>query len=179
VGGELNLVPKRAPDIDLNRLTVGFQNQSQGYREHNVLANPTSDADGNTNSDRFDNLRKDLITTSEVGVRGSFRLADVLNRVSATGSIFQLNSKNAYGFSDFAGFAGNLYSPTTVAPAAGLVVKPTKLISLYANYIEGAAGGRDLPRCGNDANAGRIAGREEGHRRAGCREAFHSARNGR
>lgn len=189
VGGEFNLVPKRAPDLDLNRVTVGFQNQSQGYgaldvsrrfgddrefgirvnaarrdgedsiddenhklsmaslgadfrgeharasvdlgwqdhdidaprpsvtpsgaippppdaasnfaqswtfseerdffgvargeydfgdqakvwaatgvrdgREHNILANPTSDADGNTGSYRFDNLRKDLITTSE------------------------------------------------------------------------------------------------------------------
>jgi iron complex outermembrane recepter protein len=31
IGGEFNLVPKRAPDVDVNRLTVGYENQTQGY----------------------------------------------------------------------------------------------------------------------------------------------------
>jgi iron complex outermembrane recepter protein len=43
-------------------------------------------------------------------------MAGVLHRISATGSIFQLNSKNAYAFSSFAGFAGSLYDPTEAPP---------------------------------------------------------------
>jgi len=31
IGGEFNLVPKRAPDEDVNRLTAGYENQSQGF----------------------------------------------------------------------------------------------------------------------------------------------------
>jgi iron complex outermembrane recepter protein len=342
IGGSFNLVPKRAPDQDVNRLTVGFQNQSQGYgaadfsrrfgadrqfgvrvnavrrdgedsvdnenrklsmaslgadyqgeharlsidlgwqdhridaprpsvtpsgaipdppdasrnfaqpwsftaehdffgvargeydfsdeakiwaatglrkgTEHNILANPTADALGNTTSYRFDNYRKDLITTSEIGVRGVFHTGEVGHRVSLSGSIFQLNSKNAYAFSSFfPGFASSLYNPvnvpppaadfftggtlfsplttnrvktaslaladmlsfvdgrvlltlgareqklqqysydyntgvqnsgynkSTVTPVAGLVVKPTKQISVYANYIEGLIQGAVAP----------------------------------
>ena len=84
--------------------------------EHNILANPSSDALGNTSSYRFDNFRKDLITTSEIGVRLGFETGFIKHKVSASGSIFQLNSKNAYAFSDFAGFSGSLYAPTTVTP---------------------------------------------------------------
>jgi iron complex outermembrane recepter protein len=240
IGGEFNLVPKRAPDLDINRLTVGYENQTQGYAagdlsrrfgderqfglrvnaarrdgedsidnedlklsmasigadyrsqqakvsvdlgwqdhhidaprpsvtptgavpappdassnfaqrwsfteehdffgvargeyefsdtakvwaasglrigtEHNILGNPTSDPDGVLSSYRFDNYRKDLITTSEIGARGEVSTVGVLHRISATGSIFQLNSKNAYGFSDFSGFAGDLYNPTQAQP---------------------------------------------------------------
>ncbi|HWM71488.1 MAG TPA: TonB-dependent siderophore receptor [Steroidobacteraceae bacterium] len=341
IGGEFNLVPKRAPDVDVNRLTVGYENQAQGYAagdlsrrfgadrqfgvrvnaarrdgedsvdnedlklsmasigadyhserakvsvdlgwqdhhidaprpsvtpssavppppdastnfaqrwsfteerdffgvargecdfsdtlkvwaatglrdgtEHNILANPTSDPNGVTSTYRFDNYRKDLITTSEIGARGEVTTVGVLHRISATGSIFQLNSKNAYAFSSFAGFAGSLYAPTdapppvpdfftggvlfsplttsrvktsslaladmlsfaddtvrlmlggrfqriaqytynydtgaptagydkkTVTPALGLVVKPSKLISLYANYIEALVQGDVAP----------------------------------
>ena len=192
-----------------------------GFRkgtEHNILANPTANAAGNTSSYRFDNYRKDLITTSEVGVRGAFHTGEVGHRVSLSGSIFQLNSKNAYAFSSFfPGFASNLYNPVTavpptanfftggillaplttnrvktasvaiadmlsfaddrvlltlgareqkmqqysydyntgaqksgydqsaVTPVAGLVVKPTKQISLYANYIEGLIQGAVAP----------------------------------
>ena len=342
IGGSFNLVPKRAPDQDVNRLTVGFENQSQGYgaadfsrrlgedhefgvrvnavrrdgndsvdhenrklsmaslgadfrgeharvsvdlgwqdhhidsprpsvtpsgaipeppdpsknfaqpwsftaehdffgvargeydfnddakiwaatgvrkgTEHNILSNPTADPLGNTTSYRFDNYRKDLITTSEIGVRGAFHTGAVGHRVSLSGSIFQLNSKNAYAFSSFfPGFASSLYNPIDVAPptadffiggvlfsplttnrvktasaaiadmlsfahdrvlvtlgareqkmqqysydyntgaqnsgydksavtpVAGLVVKPTKQISVYANYIEGLIQGAVAP----------------------------------
>ncbi|HEY0682370.1 MAG TPA: TonB-dependent receptor [Steroidobacter sp.] len=31
VGGSFNLVPKRAPDEDLNRMTLGYENDGQGY----------------------------------------------------------------------------------------------------------------------------------------------------
>ncbi|HVW70821.1 MAG TPA: TonB-dependent siderophore receptor [Steroidobacteraceae bacterium] len=85
--------------------------------EHNILANPTViDDSGDTSSYRFDNYRKDLITTSEVGVRGEFETGLVKHKMSASGSIFELNSKNSYAFSSFTGFAGNLYNPYDVAP---------------------------------------------------------------
>jgi hypothetical protein len=185
--------------------------------EHNILANPTSDPNGALSSYRFDNYRKDLITTSEIGARGEVTTLGVLHRISATGSIFDLNSKNAYAFSSFAGFAGDLYDPTqapppvadfftggvlldpkttsrvktssialadmvsfvddrvrlmaggrfqriaqysydyntgdplsgydkkTVTPAVGLVVKPTRQVSLYANYIEALVQGDVAP----------------------------------
>jgi iron complex outermembrane recepter protein len=355
IGGSFNLVPKRAPEKDVNRLTVGFENQSQGYgaadfsrrlgedhefgvrvnavrrdgddsvdhenrklsmaslgadyrgehakvsvdlgwqdhhidaprpsvtpfgdipappdptknfaqrwsfteehdffgvargeydfnedakvwaatglrkgTEHNILANPGSDALGNTSTYRFDNYRKDLITTSEIGVRGAFHTGEVGHRVSLSGSIFQLNSKNAYAFSSFAGFSGSLYNPVDVAPPtadfftggvllsplttnrvktasaavadmlsfahdrvlltlgareqkmqqysydyntgaqnsgydkhavtpmAGLVVKPTKQTSVYANYIEGLIQGAVAPNVVGAvqvANAGHV-----------------------
>jgi iron complex outermembrane receptor protein len=84
--------------------------------EHNILANPTSDPNGALSSYRFDNYRKDLITTSEIGARGEVTTLGVLHRISATGSIFDLISKNAYAFSSFAGFAGDLYDPTQAPP---------------------------------------------------------------
>jgi len=356
IGGSFNLVPKRAPDKDVNRLTVGFENQSQGYGaadfsrrlgenhefgvrvnavrrdgsdsvdhenrklsmaslgadyrgeharvsvdlgwqdhhidaprpsvtptgdvpappdpgknfaqrwsftaehdffgvargeydfnedakvwaatgirkggEHNILSNPSSDALGNTSSYRFDNYRKDLITTSELGIRGAFHTFGVSHRVSLSGSIFQLNSKNAYAFSAFfPGFASSLYNPVDVAPptadfftggilfsplttnrvktasvaiadmlsfaddrvlltlgareqkiqqysydyntgaqssgydknavtpVVGLVIKPTKQVSVYANYIEGLIQGAVAPNVVGAipvANAGEV-----------------------
>ena len=84
--------------------------------EHNILANPTSDPSGVLSTYRFDNYRKDLITTSEIGARGEFSTPGVLHRVSATGSIIELNSKNAYAFSSFSGFTGDLYDPTQSTP---------------------------------------------------------------
>lgn len=206
-----------------------------GFRrgtEHNILSNPSTDGAGNTSSYRFDNYRKDLITTSELGVRGAFHTGGIGHRVSLSGSIFQLNSKNAYAFSAFfPGFASNLYNPVvvppppadfftggilfsplttnrvktasvaladmvsfahdrvlltlgareqkmqqysydyntgaqtsgydknTVTPVAGLVVKPTKQISIYANYIEGLIQGAVAPNVVGAtpvANAGEV-----------------------
>jgi iron complex outermembrane receptor protein len=199
--------------------------------EHNILSNPSSDALGNTSSYRFDNYRKDLITTSELGVRGAFHTGEIGHRVSLSGSIFQLNSKNAYAFSSFAGFASSLYNPVdvpapaadfftggvllsplttnrvktasvaiadmlsfahdrvlltlgareqkmqqysydyntgvqhcgydknAVTPVAGLVIKPTKQISVYANYIEGLIQGAVAPQVVGAipvANAGEV-----------------------
>jgi iron complex outermembrane receptor protein len=154
-------------------------------------------------------------------VRGAFHTGEIGHRVSLSGSIFQLNSKNAYGFSAFfPGFASNLYNPvvvppppadfftggilfsplttnrvktasvaladmlsfahdrvlltlgareqkmqnsgydkSTVTPVAGLVVKPTKQISVYANYIEGLIQGAVAPNVVGAvpvANAGEV-----------------------
>jgi iron complex outermembrane receptor protein len=88
--------------------------------EHNVLANPNSDAAGNTSSYRFDNYREDRVDTNEIGFRTEFSTGGVTHKVSTQGTTFKLDSKNAYALSDFfTGFANNLYSPTqVVAPPA-------------------------------------------------------------
>jgi iron complex outermembrane receptor protein len=82
--------------------------------EHNVLANPTSDGAGVTSSYRFDNYREDRIDTGEIGFRTEFNTGSISHKVSTQAAIFKLDSKNAYAFSNFAGFSNNLYSPTQV-----------------------------------------------------------------
>src|SRR5690606_34017994 len=84
----------------------------------NVLANPDSDADGNTTAYRFDNVRDDKVSSFEVGARGKFETGSISHRTIISASAFSMDSRNAYAFSDFAGFAGNLYEPTQVAPPA-------------------------------------------------------------
>jgi iron complex outermembrane receptor protein len=85
--------------------------------EHNVLSNPTSDGNGVTTAYRFDNYREDLVTTSEIGVRAEFMTGSIGHRVSLSGSIFDLDSKNAFALSSFfTPFPGNLYDPVDVAP---------------------------------------------------------------
>lgn len=83
--------------------------------EHNVLSNPTANGDGSSSSYRFDNFREDLVTTSEIGLRTAFDTGSVGHRLSMQGSIYKIDSKNAYAFSSFAGFANNIYNPTQVA----------------------------------------------------------------
>jgi iron complex outermembrane receptor protein len=105
--------------------------------EHNVLSNPTSDMAGDTSAYRFDNYREDRVTTREIGARTELASGSVGHRLSASGSIFKLDSKNAYGFSDFLGFQSNLYQPLAVAPPAadfftgGILFSP-----LTTNLIE-------------------------------------------
>lgn len=84
--------------------------------EQNVLSNPTSDAAGVTSAYRFDNLRKDEIASADAGVRLTLRTGGVGHRVVVSAASVQSKSRNAYAFSDFAGFAGDLYDPTPVAP---------------------------------------------------------------
>jgi iron complex outermembrane receptor protein len=55
------------------------------------------------------------VRTGEVGVRGSLRTGFVKHVLSASASGFHSKSRNAYGMSDFAGFASNLYRPRDVA----------------------------------------------------------------
>lgn len=87
--------------------------------EANVLANPSSSSTGVTSSYRFDNTREDEVYSADAGVRVEFETGSVGHRVSASASIIDLESRNAYAFSDFfAGFTGNLYSPAPVAPPA-------------------------------------------------------------
>ncbi len=85
-------------------------------KEANVLANPTlRSAAGATTTTRFDNTREDSISTAEIGLRGKFRTASVGHTVVASATAYDNERRNAYGFANFAGFANNIYSPTTVA----------------------------------------------------------------
>ena len=88
--------------------------------ESAIFANPTViDGTGTTSSYRFDNVREDSVVTGEVGLRAEFSTGDGDHQISASASTYELKSKNAYGFSNFAGFANQLYAPAAVvAPSA-------------------------------------------------------------
>ncbi|GAA0729447.1 TonB-dependent receptor [Sphingomonas japonica] len=86
--------------------------------EENVLANPDAQADGTTTAYRFDNTREDRVLSADAGIRADFDTGPIGHRVIASGAIYALDSKNAYAFSNFAGFVGDLYDPFTVAPPA-------------------------------------------------------------
>ena len=88
--------------------------------ESNVLAAPTvSNSDGTASMYRFDNARRDTVRTGEIGVRGKIRTGSISHNLSATASTYWQESRNAYAFSNFAGFATNIYHPGDVAaPAA-------------------------------------------------------------
>jgi iron complex outermembrane receptor protein len=107
-------------EVDLNNaMTAWFAAGMRNGDESNVLANPTATASGATTAYRFDNVRDDDVKTGEVGLRGKLRTGDIGHTWVVSASDFRSKSRNAYAFSDFAGFAGNLYAPFGVAqPAA-------------------------------------------------------------
>jgi iron complex outermembrane receptor protein len=106
--------------------------------EFNALTTTTTtDNAGGLNMSRFDNVRDDHTRTGEIGVRGELRTGPVKHVVSASASAFEMKSFNAYGLSDFAGWATNLYRPVDLAhllyrwfapePAADPQVDPGQL----------------------------------------------------
>lgn len=84
--------------------------------ERNSLANPTAQPNGVTSAYRFDNHRKDSVWSGDIGVRAELDTGPVNHRIVASASMVQSREKNAYAFSNFAGFASNLYNPVAVAP---------------------------------------------------------------
>lgn len=84
--------------------------------EANVLANPSSNAAGVTSAYRFDNTREDEILSADAGLRAEFDTGGIGHRLIVSGSAINSESRNAYAFSNFAGFAGNLDAPFPVAP---------------------------------------------------------------
>ena len=87
-------------------------------KEANVLANPGATADGTLSAYRFDNAREDSILSGDVGVRADFTTGAVEHRLVASASQIRSRSRNAYAFSNFGGFASDLYNPVEVAPPA-------------------------------------------------------------
>ena len=109
-------------EYDFNDAVTGWL--AGGVRESNEagnFANPTvNNSQGDTTSFRFANVREDSVQTAEAGLRFKFNTGEVKHTVSTSASVFGLESKNAFDFSSFAGFAGNIYNPTAVSqPALG------------------------------------------------------------
>lgn len=86
--------------------------------EANRLANPRAQANGTLSAYRFDNERRDTVWSGDVGVRADLTTGAVGHRLVASASRVQSKSENAYAFSNFAGFASDLYDPVAVAPPA-------------------------------------------------------------
>ncbi len=84
-------------------------------KESNVLANPTAQPNGVISAYRFDNVRKDEVISADAGLRGKFQTGSIGHSLVASVASVSLKSKNAYAFSNFAGFASDLYSPVNVA----------------------------------------------------------------
>ena len=84
-------------------------------REANVLANPTAQPDGTLSAYRFDNAREDSIWSGDIGLRAELITGAVQHRLVASAAHVESDSKNAYAFSSFAGFAGDLYDPFPVS----------------------------------------------------------------
>jgi iron complex outermembrane receptor protein len=103
--------------------------------ESNILAAPTvSNSNGAASMYRFDNERHDTVRTGEIGVRTKLRTGSIGHSLSATASTYWQESRNAYAFSNFAGFATSIYNPVYVtAPATdfftGGVLSDPKLTS--------------------------------------------------
>jgi len=83
--------------------------------EANVLANPTAQADGTLSAYRFDNTREDTVWSGDIGLRAEVTTGPIGHTLVASASQVQSRSRNAYAFSDFAGFASDLYAPVVVA----------------------------------------------------------------
>lgn len=84
--------------------------------ERNVLA-PSSlinDA-GDFSGYRFDNARRDRVTTGEIGLRGKFETGPVRHTATVSASEFESKSHNAYDFFGFGLVNDNIYSPRGTA----------------------------------------------------------------
>jgi len=80
-----------------------------------VLANPTAAPDGTLTAYRFDNAREDSVWSGDIGVRAELTTGAVEHTLVASAAHVESDSRNAYAFSSFAGFAGDLYDPFPVA----------------------------------------------------------------
>ena len=90
-------------------------------KEHNVLANPTSDADGNLTGYLFDNVREDTVVSTDGGVRHQFETGSVAHSVVFSGSFYQSRSANAYAY-DWPGVSmGSLYDYDQVSITSGAI----------------------------------------------------------
>ncbi|HEX4856727.1 MAG TPA: TonB-dependent receptor [Limnobacter sp.] len=109
-------------EYDFNSAVTGWV--AGGVRESDEagnFANPTVvDSQGNSSTFRFSNVRKDSIQTYETGLRFRFDTAGVKHTLTTALSRFESKERNAFDFSNFGGFAGNIYNPTPAPePALG------------------------------------------------------------
>jgi iron complex outermembrane receptor protein len=93
-----------------------------GFREgeeENDLSNPRVAADGSASAFRFVNTREDSVRSIDAGLRAEFDTGAIGHSVVTSGTFVDLESKNAFAFSNFGGFStGTLSNPVAVtAPA--------------------------------------------------------------
>jgi iron complex outermembrane receptor protein len=107
-------------EVDLTDNTVAWAafGARQNDESNSVATTTLTSAAGDTSAYRFDNVRDQFVHTAETGVRGRFKTGSVGHEVSLSATLLKSRERNAYAFSDFAGFSGNLYNPVTVAPPA-------------------------------------------------------------
>ena len=90
-----------------------------GYRygkEANVLANlRVSNINGDGTEYRFDNTRRNIIHTSEIGLKGHFTTNEVEHDVVLSANRYQEKRKNAYVMDWQNTFVTNLYHPTFIS----------------------------------------------------------------
>ncbi|MBF9001117.1 TonB-dependent receptor [Vibrio nitrifigilis] len=82
-------------------------------KEHNLLANPSSDSDGNLSIYAYENVREDNIISADTGVRHEFETGSIGHSVVLSASAYHAALGNAYtmtGYSD----AGTLYDYSQV-----------------------------------------------------------------
>lgn len=93
-----------------------------GYRygkEANVLANlRVHNINGNGTEYRFDNTRRNIIHTSEIGLKGHFTTNEVEHDVVLSANRYQEKRKNSYVMDWKNKFATNLYHPTFISSIA-------------------------------------------------------------
>ncbi|WP_198331368.1 TonB-dependent receptor [Psychrobacter aquimaris] len=81
--------------------------------EENSLANLTvNNVDGTGTTYRFDNTRKDLVQSAELGLRGQWQTGKIDHDWVIATSLYDQEEKGAYGFDFNNQFATNLYNPT-------------------------------------------------------------------
>lgn len=109
-----------------------------GFRhgeEANSLANLTvSNPNGDGTTYRFDNTRKDTISTGEIGVRGKLLTGDIKHDWVLSGNIYKAQKQAPYKFDWQNTLATNLYNPRSYAKpdwsanaiAGGDMNNPTK-----------------------------------------------------
>ena len=86
-------------------------------KEDNSLTTPmVMNVNGDAETGRFDNVRKDHVTTGEVGVRGSFMTGAVQHKVVASASWFQHEERSAWGMfsTNQDKFPGSVTVPTNI-----------------------------------------------------------------
>lgn len=83
-------------------------------KEANTLANPTisNATSGDANTNRFDNARRDLVDTGELGLRWKLATGPVSHETVFSSATFSLKSKNAYAY-DGTLQATNIYDPVS------------------------------------------------------------------
>lgn len=112
-------------EFDVNdAITVWAAIGGRDGKERNSLANPKAQADGSLSANRFDNGRRDQVFSADIGLRADFDIGPVSHRLVASVAQVQSRESNSYAFSDFSGFANDLYAPVDVAAPA-----PTALVA--------------------------------------------------